>query len=89
MQMSRLEAQRLITPKVRQVLESVGKQKDAFTMDALVNEGVPAPLVRVMLASRGPATEKARQHVTERRKRMVTSEYVWGPDVGNFLVGIS
>lgn len=83
------DAHRLITPDVRRVLETVGRQKDAFTFGALTDAGVPAPLVRVLVASRGPVTEKARQHVTERRKRVPTSEYIWGPDVGNFLVGIS
>jgi hypothetical protein len=85
--LSRREANELITPAVRVVLEQVGQQRSAYTESALIDAGVPSAITRVLVATRGPI-EKARISVTEQRKRVQTGEYVWGPDVASFLVGI-
>lgn len=87
MMLTRTEALALITPGVRQVLDKVGGQKSAFVPSVLMDAGVPPAIVKVLVAARGPQ-EKARTTLVGKKKRVLTSEYVWGPDVMGFLKGI-
>lgn len=84
------EARSLLTPKVRQILQSAAERPDCITPDALIDAGVPSPLVGAMLAdSRDPIHEIARKaRVSLRgRGRRESRAYVWTPDIPNYLRG--
>jgi hypothetical protein len=59
---------------------------DAYTPGALIEAGVPAALVRTLIAD-GPRAvpERARESVTGRRRSEPTTHYVWGPDARRLL----
>lgn len=80
------DARELLTPRVKTILAHVAGRRDAYTPDALRAEGVPAPLIDVMVVRDGAPLERARVGLTSRR-RVVTNRYVWGPDVASMLRG--
>lgn len=59
---------------------------DAYTPNALVDAGVPADLVRALIAD-GPRAvpERARESMTGRKRSQPTVHYVWGPDARRLL----
>lgn len=63
-------------------------RKEAYTLDALAEAGVPEGLLRMMLVdSRRAPQERARLSMTGRKRTEPTLDYAWGPDV-NFLLGL-
>lgn len=59
---------------------------DAYTPGALIDAGVPADLVRTLIAD-GPRAvpERAREAMTGRKRSQPTTNYVWGPDARRLL----
>ncbi len=80
----------LVSLEVTACLERFGVVRDAFTPDALVDAGVPAALVNLLIADgRDAVPERPRLSITGGgRADEETRRYVWGPDVAAFLVGI-
>lgn len=88
--MTLAEARSLLTPAVREILQSVAEQPDCLTPDALIDAGVPSALVGAMLAdSRDPMHAIARRARVSlrRRTRREARAYVWTPDIPNYLRG--
>lgn len=56
-------------------------KKDAYTLDAVIAAGIPAPIARTLLAD-GPRAvpERPRESTHGRRRAPLTTVYVWGPD---------
>ena len=80
-----MDARPYLTADVRKTLKRF-TTKHAYTVDALNEQGVPMPLIRLMLADRYTPVERARVSLRT-RKRVETTHYVWGPDIANFLKG--
>lgn len=80
------EALKLLTPTVRKTLSKFDK-KDAYTPECLQEQGIPAPLVHVLVVRDNARAEAARVSLSG-RKRVETQTYVWGPDIQNFIYGL-
>lgn len=86
------EARALLTPAVAAILRPLGDRPDCLTPDALIEAGVPSPLVGAMLAdSRDPihAIARSARISLRRRGRRESRAYVWTPDIPNYLRGWS
>lgn len=61
-------------------------RKDAYTLDAVVEAGIPASVARTLLAD-GPhaVPERPRLSLHGRRRAPLTQAYVWGPDANTLL----
>lgn len=61
-------------------------KNDAYTLDAVVQAGVPPQIARKLLAD-GPraVSERPRLSISGRRRGELTQTYVWGPDAAVLL----
>lgn len=61
-------------------------QKDAYTINAVIEAGVHPATAKTLLASGPNATPmKARCSMHGRRRTEPTQDYVWGPDANTLL----
>src|SRR5688500_1941494 len=65
-------------------------RKDAYTLEALIEAGVPAQVARTLLADGARAIPmRPRVALTGRRRAPLTTAYVWGPDAAVLLADAS
>lgn len=61
-------------------------KKDAYTLDAIMELGVPSDVARMLLADTS-IPERPRLSLSGRKRAQPTTEYVWGPDAVQLLSG--
>jgi hypothetical protein len=60
-------------------------RKDAYSLAALIDAGVPVAVARKLLVAQPSRPERPRVSVTGRKRDPETTEYIWGPDASVLL----